>query len=158
MLNRLHKQYAEKGLSIVGFPSYDFGHQEADNSAQIKSECNSLGVEFDMYEQESVLIREAQGVIELDHELHGIDSTADKMGPGLWRWLQTQPNPSGAGGGPHLVRWNFDGNFVLDRYGKLAGAYKLQDQDKIELKIQEVLAQHYIEGDNTTNTQIKTEL
>src|SRR5262245_755491 len=49
-LQELHKRYATKGLSILGFPANDFGAQEPGTNAQISEFCTkNYGVQFDMF-------------------------------------------------------------------------------------------------------------
>src|SRR5262249_17922201 len=49
-LQALHKKYASRGLSILGFPSNDFGQQEPGTNGEIAQFCKSnYGVEFDMF-------------------------------------------------------------------------------------------------------------
>src|SRR6516162_2968719 len=49
-LEELHRKYAVKGLSILGFPSNNFGGQEPGSDPQIADFCKkNYGVEFDMF-------------------------------------------------------------------------------------------------------------
>lgn len=49
-LERLYKQYKDKGLVVLGFPSNDFGAQEPGNEKQIKDFCRlTYGVQFPMF-------------------------------------------------------------------------------------------------------------
>src|SRR5689334_7722241 len=49
-LEELHKKYAAKGLSILGFPANEFGAQEPGTNAEIAQFCKqNYGVEFDMF-------------------------------------------------------------------------------------------------------------
>ena len=49
-LEALYKQYAPKGLVVLGFPSNDFGRQEPGDAKQIADLCfNTYGVEFPMF-------------------------------------------------------------------------------------------------------------
>src|SRR3989449_9888992 len=49
-LEQLHKKYAAKGLSILGFPSNNFGGQEPGSDPEIAQFCKqNYGVEFDMF-------------------------------------------------------------------------------------------------------------
>jgi len=49
-LEDLHKKYAAKGLSILGFPANDFGAQEPGTNGEIAQFCKqNYGVEFDMF-------------------------------------------------------------------------------------------------------------
>ncbi|HET9025504.1 MAG TPA: glutathione peroxidase [Burkholderiaceae bacterium] len=54
-LEKLHAQYAGKGLVILGFPSGDFGNQEKANNKEIAEFCfNTYGVKFPMFAKSSV--------------------------------------------------------------------------------------------------------
>src|SRR5207244_5889434 len=49
-LEDLHKKYAAKGLSILGFPANEFGAQEPGTNGEIAQFCKqNYGVEFDMF-------------------------------------------------------------------------------------------------------------
>ena len=51
-LEKLYKDYAPKGLVILGFPSNDFGKQEPGTSEQIHTFCEkNYGVTFPMFEK-----------------------------------------------------------------------------------------------------------
>jgi glutathione peroxidase len=54
-LEKLHAQYAAKGLAVLGFPSGDFGNQEKTNNKDIAEFCfNTYGVKFPMFTKSSV--------------------------------------------------------------------------------------------------------
>jgi len=49
-LQELHRKYSGRGLSVLGFPSNDFGQQEPGANADIADFCKkNYGVEFDMF-------------------------------------------------------------------------------------------------------------
>jgi glutathione peroxidase len=51
-LEKLHKAYQGKGLSVIGFPSNDFGGQEPGTAAEIRSFCNlHYSVTFPLFEK-----------------------------------------------------------------------------------------------------------
>ena len=53
-LEALHRQYKDRGLKVVGFPSNDF-HQEAAEEAEAAKVCfKNFGVSFDMFAPISV--------------------------------------------------------------------------------------------------------
>ena len=54
-LEKLHAQYAARGLTVLGFPSADFGNQEKANNTDIADFCfNTYGVKFPMFAKSSV--------------------------------------------------------------------------------------------------------
>ena len=49
-LQKLHDQYHEKGLEVLGFPCNQFGQQEPGDAAEIASFCDlTYGVNFPMF-------------------------------------------------------------------------------------------------------------
>jgi glutathione peroxidase len=96
-LEELHKKYAAKGLSILGFPSNNFGGQEPGSDPQIADFCKqNYGVEFDMFSKIVVL---------------GKDQSP------LYRYLTTHPKF------PGQVEWNFE-KFLIGRNGEVIGRFK----------------------------------
>src|SRR5499425_3723135 len=58
-LQALYKKYAAQGLSILGFPSNEFGAQEPGSDKEIQQFCKAnYGVEFDMFSKVKVLGRD----------------------------------------------------------------------------------------------------
>jgi glutathione peroxidase len=96
-LEQLHKKYASKGLSILGFPSNNFGGQEPGTDPQIAEFCQkNYGVEFDMFSKIAVL---------------GKDQAP------LYHYLTTHPKF------PGQVDWNFE-KFLIGRNGEVIGRFK----------------------------------
>jgi glutathione peroxidase len=96
-LEELHKKYAAKGLSILGFPSNNFGGQEPGSDPQIADFCQkNYGVEFDMFSKIVVL---------------GKDQSP------LYHYLTTHPKF------PGQVEWNFE-KFLIGRNGEVIGRFK----------------------------------
>jgi len=98
-LEELHRKYAGRGLSVLGFPANDFGQQEPGTNAQIAEFCEkNYGVEFDMFSK--IVVR----------------------GPGqapLYQFLTSkQTNPKFAGD----VAWNFE-KFLVGRNGEVIGRF-----------------------------------
>ena len=51
-LEALYRQYKDKGLVVVGFPSNDFGSQEPGTNKEIAEFCRTTyGIEFPMFEK-----------------------------------------------------------------------------------------------------------
>ena len=96
-LEQLHKKYAAKGLSILGFPSNNFGGQEPGSDPEIAQFCEkNYGVEFDMFSKIVVV---------------GKDQAP------LYHYLTTHPKFSGP------VEWNFE-KFLIGRNGEVLGRFK----------------------------------
>ena len=96
-LQDLHKKYAAKGLSILGFPSNDFGAQEPGTNREIAQFCKqNYGVEFDMF---SKIVVKGAG-----------------QAP-LYKYLTTHPKYRGD------VAWNFE-KFLIGRQGEVIARYK----------------------------------
>ena len=54
-LEALHAKYQSRGLSVLGFPSNDFGQQEPGSNKDIADFCeNTFGVKFPMFAKSSV--------------------------------------------------------------------------------------------------------
>ena len=59
-LEKLHDEYSEEGLMVLGFPSNDFRGQEPGTEEEIKDFCRlTYGVEFPMFEKITVKKGEA---------------------------------------------------------------------------------------------------
>ena len=96
-LQALHKKYAAKGLSVLGFPSNNFGAQEPGTDSEIAQFCQeNYGVEFDMFSK--IVVRGAG------------------QAP-LYHYLTTHPKFSG------MVEWNFE-KFLIGRDGEVIGRFK----------------------------------
>jgi len=92
-LEQLHKQYADKGLVVLGFPSNDFAQEKGSNK-EIADFCeNTFGVKFPMFAKSSVKGADASPLFRQLTELSG-----------------TAP------------RWNFH-KYLLGRDGKLVDNY-----------------------------------
>src|SRR2546428_12157159 len=96
-LEELHRKYAAKGLSVLGFPSNDFGAQEPGSDSEIAQFCKqNYGVEFDMFSK--IVVR------------------GSGQAP-LYKYLTTHPKFSGQ------VDWNFE-KFLIGRHGEVIGRFK----------------------------------
>lgn len=89
-LEKLHEQYAEKGLRVLGFPANEFGGQEPGSNDQIGEFCRTqYGVRFDMFGK---VVVKGEGI----HP--------------LFAWLTSET------GGD--IKWNF-GKFLVGRDGEI---------------------------------------
>jgi glutathione peroxidase len=115
-LEALWRKYRERGLTVIGFPSNEFGGQDPAPDDQIASFCQlNYGVSFPMMAKVKV---------------NGI-----KAHP-LWQWLKHQaPGVLGTEG----VKWNFT-KFLIGRDGRVRKRYAPNDSpESIEADIQEAL-------------------
>jgi glutathione peroxidase len=98
-LEKLHEQYADKGLAILGFPANQFAGQEPGTDTEISEFCTTkYGVKFDMFSK--VVVK------------------GDGQCP-LYKFLtseQTDPNFAGD------IKWNFE-KFLLDRNGNVINRF-----------------------------------
>lgn len=96
-LQELHRKYNAAGLTILGFPSNDFGQQEPGSSEQIEQFCRvNYGVEFPMFSR--VVVK-----------------GADKCE--LYQELTSEGSQFGG-----EVAWNFE-KFLLGRDGKVVARF-----------------------------------
>ncbi len=98
-LEALHRDYAARGLTILGFPCNQFGHQEPGDAAEIANFCSlTYDVTFPMFAK--------------------VDVNGDDAHP-LYKWLKTQKRGFLGTSG---IKWNFT-KFLVDRSGKVVGRF-----------------------------------
>jgi glutathione peroxidase len=118
-LQALYEQYRERGFSVLGFPSNDFGKQEPGTDEQIGKFCRAnYGVDFPMFSKCEVL--------------------GDDAHP-LYRDLHARPEPIGG-----AVTWNFE-KYLVDREGRVVERFdpEITPQDpRVTKRIEELLAAH----------------
>jgi len=115
-LEALHVKYAEKGLSVLGFPCNQFMSQEPGTEAEIKSFCSlTYGVKFDMFSK--------------------IDVNGDNAHP-LYKFLK-EKEPGFLGS--EAIKWNFT-KFLVDKNGNVVGRYGSSTKpEEIEADIEKLL-------------------
>ncbi|AFR49125.1 MULTISPECIES: glutathione peroxidase [Gordonia] len=97
-LEALHRDYADKGLRVLGFPCDQFGHQEPGDEDEIKNFCSlTYDVTFPMFAK--------------------VDVNGPDAHP-LFAWLRDQK--SGVLGG--RIKWNFT-KFLIGRDGSVVARY-----------------------------------
>lgn len=98
-LVQLQKDYADKGVVVLGFPANNFRNQEPGTNAEIMEFCSSkFGVDFPMFAKVSV---------------KGEDQVP------LFHYLTTAENPDFTG----EVKWNFE-KFLIDGNGVLRHRFR----------------------------------
>ncbi|MFB7632855.1 glutathione peroxidase [Streptomyces sp. NPDC056149] len=99
-LERLQQRFADRGFSVLGFPSNQFAGQEPGTAEEIATFCSSTyGVSFPLFEK--------------------TDVNGEDRHP-LYAELTGTPDAEGAAGD---VQWNFE-KFVLDHTGAIAGRFR----------------------------------
>ncbi|MDE2149251.1 MAG: glutathione peroxidase [Gammaproteobacteria bacterium] len=102
-LEELYQKYKDSGLTVLGFPCDQFGHQEPGNEAEIKNFCSTkYDVSFPMFAKIKV---------------NGADAHP------LYKFLKRQK----AGlFGSQAIKWNFT-KFLIDPQGQVAARYAPTD-------------------------------
>ena len=98
-LQKLYRQYKQKGLSILGFPCDQFGHQEPGNDAEIAEFCSlNYNVDFPLFKKIEVNGQHAAPLYQY----------LKKAAPGLL--------------GSQSIKWNFT-KFLVDKSGQVVKRY-----------------------------------
>lgn len=105
-LETLHKQYADQGLVVLGFPCNQFGSQDPGSNDEIASFCQlNYGVSFPMMAKINV---------------NGADASP------LYKWITTEaPGLLGS----KAIKWNFT-KFLVGKDGRVIRRYAPQDAPK----------------------------
>ena len=108
-LEKLYRDYGDKGLVVLGVPCDQFGHQEPGDAEEIRNFCSlNYDVSFPLFEK--------------------IEVNGAKAHP-FWQWLKKEkPGLLGM----EAIKWNFT-KFLVDRSGKVVKRYAPTDTpEKIE--------------------------
>lgn len=118
-LVELQKQYADKGLVVLGFPANNFGNQEPGTDKQILEFCSSTyGVDFPMFSKVSV--------------------KGEDQNP-LFAYLTQAENQAFTGN----IRWNFE-KFLVGPDGRLVTRFRSMSKPtgrKITEAIEDLISQ-----------------
>lgn len=116
-LEAVHKQYADKGFAVIGFPANNFGAQEPGTEAEIQEFCTTnFGVDFPMFAKISVKGDDQHPLYqkltaELPTKTYKDDSFKEKLkGYGIDTGREDE------------VTWNFE-KFLIGKDGKVAGRF-----------------------------------
>lgn len=103
-LEKLWREYRDRGLVVLGFPCDQFGHQEPGTEEEIREFCSlHYDVTFPMFAK--------------------IDVNGDKAHP-LWKWLKEE---KGGFLGIDAIKWNFS-KFLVGRDGEVLRRYAPTDR------------------------------
>lgn len=117
-LQKLHEEYGNRGLAVLGFPCGQFANQEPGENEDIASACElNFGVTFPLYAK-----------IEVNGDgAHPLFKHLTQEAPGLL--------------GSKAVKWNFT-KFLIDQEGKVVKRFAPADEpSKIEGHIQKLLSE-----------------
>jgi glutathione peroxidase len=116
-LEAMHKEYAAKGFSVLGFPCNDFGGQEPGTAEEIKTFCSdTYHVTFPLYEK-----------------LHTKGAEQHKLYAGLTGTDSPFPGP---------IKWNFT-KFLIGKDGKIIKRFESAtkpDAPEVKAAIEAALA------------------
>jgi glutathione peroxidase len=117
-LEKLYREYRDRGLVVAGFPANDFKAQEPGTNAEIESFCTSnFGVDFPLFEKITVV---GEGKHPLYKELiaaqpKAISTSEVHFSEDLKRYgIQTNLEPE--------ILWNFE-KFLVARDGKVTARF-----------------------------------
>lgn len=115
-LEKLHQQYKDQGLVVIGFPCNQFGSQDPGSNDEIGAFCQkNYGVDFLMMEK--------------------IDVNGNNEHP-LYTWLKKQEGGFLTDG----IKWNFT-KFLVNRQGEVVERYApTTKSESIEADIVKLLA------------------
>ena len=116
-LEELHKEYADQGLVVLGFPCNQFGAQDPGSNDEIASFCQlNYGVSFPMMAK--------------------IDVNGTSASP-VYQWLTAEaPGLLGS----KAIKWNFT-KFLIGRDGQVIRRYAPNDApEKLRADIEKALA------------------
>jgi len=115
-LEKLYRDYADRGLEIIGFPCNQFAHQDPGSDQEIVEFCQrNYGVSFPM----------AQKIDVNGSHTHPLYKFLKDEAPGLL--------------GSRNIKWNFT-KFLVDRDGKVLERFAPQaTPESIERRIAELL-------------------
>jgi glutathione peroxidase len=117
-LEKLYRDYRDRGFVVAGFPANDFREQEPGSNDEIQSFCTSnFGVDFPLFEKITVV---GEGKHPLYKELIAAQpkaiSTSDVPFSERLKGHGIEPNSE-----PEIL-WNFE-KFLVDRSGKVAARF-----------------------------------
>lgn len=117
-LEALHEEYADKGLSVLGFPCNQFGNQEPGNEEEIAQFCSlNFDVKFPLFAKVDVNGKNA----------HPLFQTLAAEAPGLL--------------GSKSIKWNFT-KFLVGRDGQVRERFAPStDPDSLRESIETLLAE-----------------
>lgn len=116
-LERLQKRYADRGFTVLGFPSNQFAGQEPGTAEEIATFCSATyGVSFPLYEKSDV--------------------NGDQRHP-LYAALTETADAEGQAGD---VQWNFE-KFLVGADGQVVGRFRPRTEPEADEIVAAIEAQ-----------------
>ena len=137
-LEKIYRQYRDRGLVVLGFPANDFAGQEPGSNEEIQTFCRSnYGIEFPMFEKISVTGEGTHPLykILIKEQPKAVSTSQPPFREKLKGYGMT-PNPE-----PGIL-WNFE-KFLVDREGDVVARFSPEmtpDDPKILSAIEAELA------------------
>jgi glutathione peroxidase len=122
-LEKLYKQYKDKGFEILGFPSNQFAGQEPGQSGEIKDFCTlNYGVSFQLFEKSDVRGENAQHLFKyLTEKIPFKGFNQNKPNESKFNDFLKERFPELLEG--NSVKWNFT-KFLIGRDGNIDYRYE----------------------------------
>lgn len=137
-LEKLYKEYHDKGLEILDFPCNQFGHQAPGSDDEIHEFCTAkYKTTFDQLAKIEVNGDEVEPLYAYLKEQIADDPEPNGMKNKLaMKAIAAMPGVSKEKG---FIKWNFT-KFLVDREGKVVGRFGPTDKpEEIETKIKELI-------------------
>ncbi|WP_058185358.1 glutathione peroxidase [Terracidiphilus gabretensis] len=121
-LEKLYKDFKDKGFEIAGFPSNDFAGQEPGTNEEIATFCTmNYGVDFPMFDKIPVVGPEKHPLYAalIEAQPKPINTGGTAFVEGLTKYLEkhgTSPNSA-----PEIL-WNFE-KFLVSKTGEVVSRY-----------------------------------
>jgi glutathione peroxidase len=138
-LEKLYKEYNEKGFEILGFPSNQFAEQEPGTNSEVKNFCQiNYGVTFPLFEKTDVRGEKADPLFKF------LTDKAPFKGFDPKHPITEKLEAALKGNFPEFlegdsVKWNFT-KFLVDREGNVVDRFEpTTDPDKIAADIEKLL-------------------
>jgi glutathione peroxidase len=117
-LEKLYRDYRDRGLVVAGFPANDFRGQEPGSNAEIESFCSTnYGVDFPLFEKITVVGEEKHPLYSalIAAQPKATSTSEVPFSENLKRY-GIEPNPE-----PEIL-WNFE-KFLVNREGKVTARF-----------------------------------
>lgn len=117
-LEKLYRDYRDRGLVVAGFPANDFRAQEPGSNEEIQNFCTStFGVDFPLFEKITVVGKDKHPLYnELIAAQPKAISTSEQPFSDKLKGYGIEPNEA-----PEIL-WNFE-KFIVDRNGKVTARF-----------------------------------